>query len=96
MDGLQENNLFDNTNVEFPVYCRPMWSKAQEAQVAITGAKMLPCWKKQNLTATDALDDEKIDAISSFELPFLNSTQFAEFYSCISQGEEAVMTLTGA
>lgn len=28
---LVENNLWDNTNVEFPEYCRPSWSKAEEA-----------------------------------------------------------------
>ena len=39
-----ERNLFDNTNVEFPKYCRTMWSKSQEASVARTAGKMLPCW----------------------------------------------------
>lgn len=41
--------------------------------MALTGAKMLPCWKKQNMTAADALDDEKIDAISFMELPYLDA-----------------------
>jgi hypothetical protein len=60
---LVENNLWDNTNVEFPEYCRPSWSKAEEAQVALTGAKMLPCWK----TAGKDLEASFID------LPFLNA-----------------------
>ena len=26
-----ERNLFNNTNVEFPNYCRKQWTKSQEA-----------------------------------------------------------------
>lgn len=29
-----ENNLFDNVSVEFPSYCRPLWSKEVELAIA--------------------------------------------------------------
>lgn len=45
-DDTSENNLFDNISVEFPSYCRPLWSKGVELNVAKKAAEMLPCWKK--------------------------------------------------
>lgn len=45
-DETSENNFFDNISVEFPSYCRPLWSKGVELNVAKKAAEMLPCWKK--------------------------------------------------
>jgi len=63
-DETAENNLFDNVSVEFPSYCRPLWSKAVEINVAKKAAEMLPCWKK----AADANNATFLD------LPYLNDT----------------------
>lgn len=82
-DDTSENNLFDNISVEFPSYCRPLWSKAVEINVAKKAAEMLPCWKKA----------AKAENATFLELPFLNATQFSEFYECVASGDEKLITL---
>lgn len=64
LDETSTNNLFDNISVEFPSYCRPLWSKGVELNVAKKAAEMLPCWKKA-AAAENA---------TFLELPYLNAT----------------------
>lgn len=69
--------------MEFPSYCRPLWSKAVEINVAKKAAEMLPCWKKA----------AKAENATFLELPYLNATQFSEFYECVASGDEKLITL---
>lgn len=69
--------------MEFPSYCRPLWSKSVEINVAKKAAEMLPCWKEA-AAAENA---------TFLELPFLNDTQFSEFYKCVASGDEKLIAL---
>lgn len=79
----RENNFFDNVSVEFPSYCRPLWSKEVELAIAKKAANMLPCWNK-------AAGDKKTTML---EMPYLDDQQFAEFYNCVSDGDDATVPL---
>lgn len=79
-----ENNLFDNVSVEFPSYCRPLWKKDVELAIAKKAAEMLPCWNK-------AADSKNSTVL---EMPFLDASQFAQFYACVAEGDKPTLTLT--
>lgn len=83
MSADSENNFFDNVSVEFPSYCRPLWSKDVELAIAKKAGLMIPCWSK-------AAESKNATVI---EMPYLDDKQFSQFYECVAEGEKPTVAL---
>lgn len=89
LDDPIERNFYQNSNVEFPIYCRNNWNKLEEVSAARLGTQIQPCWQSSyKYPIKTKTPSNKKQKIVFDKMPYLNADEFSEFYRCIVEGDK--------